>query len=174
MHSKFRSALLLVAGMAISISSLHAQAGPAKVAIINAAKAVSDTAEIQKAQTALEAKYRPRQQAIDDLQKTLQAIQQQAQTPNLPPGKEADLQAQFTQKQKQLQRLSEDLQSDVNAERQDVLGRAGRQMADVVKKIAEEKGLDVVVDVNNTIYFKPALEITAEATAAYNKAYPAK
>jgi outer membrane protein len=175
MSSNFRSALLLIAVMAISIPSLRAQAGgPVKMAIINAAKAVADTAEIQKAQTILEAKYRPRQQAIDDLQKNLQALQKQAQTPNLPPGKEAELQGQFTKSQKQLKRLTEDLQADVNAERQDVLGRAGRQMSEVVKKIAEEKGLDVVVDVTNTIYFKPVLEITAEATAAYNKTYPVK
>jgi outer membrane protein len=90
------------------------------------------------------------------------------------PDTEAQLQAQFTQKQKQLQRLSEDLQSDVNNERQEVLGKTGRQMSDVVKKLAEEKGLDMVVDVTNTIYFKPTLEITADATAAYNKAYPVK
>jgi len=31
----------------------------------------------------------------------------------------------------------------------------------------------MVVDVSNTVYFKPALEITAEALAAFNKAYPA-
>jgi outer membrane protein len=84
------------------------------------------------------------------------------------------LQATFTQKQKQLQRLGEDLQSDVNAERQDVLGRAGRQMTEVVKKIAEDRGIDIVIDVTNTLYFKPALDITAVATAAYDKAYPPK
>jgi outer membrane protein len=172
MSSKVRSALLLVASMAVSLTSLQAQIGPAKVAIINAAKAVADTADIQKAQADLQAKFAPRQQAITDLQKQLQGLQRQAQTPGIDPTKEADLQAQFTEKQKQLQRLSEDLQADVNAERQDVLGKAGRQMSEIVKKIAEEKGLDMVVDVSNTIYFKPTLEITAEATAAYNKAYP--
>ena len=46
-------------------------------------------------------------------------------------------------------------------------------MQDVVKKLAEEKGLDMVVDVGTTIYFKPAMEITKEATAAYDKTYPA-
>jgi outer membrane protein len=46
-------------------------------------------------------------------------------------------------------------------------------MTEVVKKIAEERGIDVVIDITNTIYFKPALDITAEATAAYDKAYPA-
>jgi hypothetical protein len=31
----------------------------------------------------------------------------------------------------------------------------------------------MVVDVSNAVYFKPALEVTAEATAEYNKTYPA-
>ena len=147
---------------------------PAKVAIINAQKAVADTQEIQKAQTALEAKYRPRQQSVETLQRELQSIQQQAAAPNLAPAREAELQATFTQKQKQLQRLGEDLQADVNAERQDVLGKAGRQMTEVVKKIAEERGIDVVIDVTNTLYYKPTLDITPAATTAYDKAYPLK
>lgn len=172
MSSKVRSALLFVVALAFSVPSLYAQGGPVKMAIINAAKAVADTGEIQKAQAALQAKYKPRQQAIDDLQKELAVIQQQATQPNIPPDKEATLRSDFTQKQKQLQRLGEDLQADVNAERQDILGKAGRQMSDVVKKLAEEKGFDVVVDITNTIYFKPTLDITAEATAAYDKAYP--
>jgi outer membrane protein len=47
-------------------------------------------------------------------------------------------------------------------------------MTEIVKKIAEERGLDVVIDVTNTLYYKPTLEITAAATAAYDKAYPLK
>ncbi len=175
MSSKVRSALLFVAASAISISAVQAQvAGPAKVAIINAAKAVVDTAEFQKIQAAVQAKYLPRQQALEDLDKQLAAIQKEGNAPNVDPNKQAELQAEFTQKGKQRQRLADDLQADINAERQEVLDRTGRQMSEVVKKLAEEKGWDVVVDVRNTIYFKPALEVTAEATAAYNKAYPAK
>jgi outer membrane protein len=61
----------------------------------------------------------------------------------------------------------------VTADRNDVLGKSTQKMSEVVKKLAEEKGYDMVVDVTNTVYFKPALDITAEALAAYNKAYPA-
>ncbi len=170
-----RSVLLLAAAALAPIATANAQAiAPAKVAIINAQKAVADTQEIKKAQTALETKYRPRQDAISALQTQLQTIQQQLSVQNIPPDREAQLRADGVLKQKELQRLSEDLQSDVNNERQDILSRAGRQMTEVVKKIAEERGLDVVVDTTNTIYYKPALEITPEATAAYDKAYPAK
>jgi outer membrane protein len=145
---------------------------PTKVAIINAQKAVADTQEIQKAQKDLEAKYQPRQQAITKLQTDLQSLQTQLNTPNLAPAREVALRDDFATKQKQLQRLGEDLQSDVNNERQDILGRAGRHMTDVVKKLAEERGYDVVIDITNTLYYKPALDITAAATAAYDKAYP--
>ncbi len=175
MFSKLWSVLLLSIIAAASVPAARAQAvQPAKVAIINAQKAVADTQEIKKAQLTLEAKYKPRQQAIQNLQNQLQSIQQQLNTPNLPPDKESQLRFDGTQKQKELQRMSDDFQSDVNNERQDILNRAGRQMTDVVKKIAEERGLDVVMDITNTIYYKPALDITPEATAAYDKAYPAK
>ncbi len=147
---------------------------PAKLAIVNAQRAVADTQDLKKAQATLEAKYRPRQQAIESLQRDLQSIQQQLATPNLAPDREAQLRQTATEKQKQLQRLGEDLQGDVNAERQDILGRVGRQMTDVIRKLAEQRGLDVVVDITNTLYYRPALDLTAEATAAYDRAYPAK
>jgi outer membrane protein len=170
-----RSALLIAIAAIVPTGAAYSQAiAPAKVAIINAQKAVADTQEIKKAQTALEAKYRTRQQSIQNLQTDLEGIQKQLSTPNLPPERDGLLRQQGTVKQKELQRLSEDLQADVNNERQDILGRAGRNMSEVVKKIAEERGLDMVVDITNTIYYRPTLEITAEATAAYDKAYPAK
>ncbi|MBV9303762.1 MAG: OmpH family outer membrane protein [Acidobacteriaceae bacterium] len=175
MHFRLRSILLLISASIATVTLARAQAiAPTRVAIINAQKAVGDTQEIKKAQAALEAKYRPRQQEIDALQRDLQNIQQQLNAPNVAPERAAQLRADGTQKQKRLQRLSEDLQADVNNERQDILGRSGRQMTEVVKKLAEERNLDIVIDITNTLYFKPALDITADATAAYDKAYPAR
>jgi len=172
MFSHFRSASLLIVSAAMAGCLAAQEIGPARVAIINLQQAVLGTQEIKKDSAALEAKFSPRQRTIEGLQKELQDIQKQAATPNLQPGKEAELQSQFTTKQKQLKRLGEDLQADVNAERQDILGRVGRQMADVVKKLAEDKNLDVVIDVTNALYFKPSLDLTALATAAYDKANP--
>jgi len=47
-------------------------------------------------------------------------------------------------------------------------------MQEIVKKLAEDKGLDIIVDVSQTIFFKPTLDLTSEALAAYNKAFPVK
>jgi len=152
-----------------------AAAAQTKVAVINLQRAVLESDEIQKASAAMEAKFKPRQQEIEKLQRDLQGIQQQLQAGagKLTQQAEADLTAQGQRKQRDMQRMSDDLQADVTADRNEVLGKSSQKMSEVVKKLAEEKGYDMVVDVTNTVYFKPAVDITAEALAAYNKAYPA-
>ena len=145
-----------------------------KVAVVNVQKAMLDSDELKKESTVIEAKYKPRQDELQKLQNDLQSIQTQLQSNKLTQQAAADLQLQGQPKQRDAQRLSDDLQAEFDRDRQDVLGKAAQKMQDVVKKLAEDKGLDVVVDVSQTLYAKPSLDITAEALAAYNKAYPAK
>lgn len=166
------SALLGCAALLVLTSAASAQT---KVAVISLQRAVLESDEVQKAAVTLENKYKPRQQQIENIQRDLQSIQQQLQTGagKLTPSAEADLTAQGQKKQRDLQRMTDDLQSDFNSERNEILGASTKKMAEVVRKLAEEKGYDVVVDTSNTVYFKPALDVTAEALAAYNKAYPA-
>lgn len=154
----------------------HTAFAQAKVAIINLQRAVLESAEIKKASADMEAKYKPRAQSLDQLQKDLQNIQQQLQNTSakLTAQQEADLQAQGQRKQRDAQRIQEDLQADVDRERNEILSKSTQKMSEIVKKIAEEKGYDVVIDVSNAVYFKPALEITTDAIAAYDKAYPVK
>ena len=159
-----------------SALSLAVKTGSAdtKVAVINLQRAVLESDEIQKASAAMETKFKPRQQEMERLQREMQGIQQQLQAGagKLTQQAEADLTAQGQRKQRDIQRIQEDLQADVERERNEILGKSSQKMTEVVKKLAEEKGYDVVVDISNTVYFKPALEITAEALAAYNKANP--
>ena len=158
------------------VMSAQTAVAPTKVAIINLQRAVLESAEIKKASAEMEAKFKPRSQQLEQLQADLTRIHQQLQstTIKLTPQQEADLQTQGTRKQREAQRIQEDLQADVDRERNEILSKSSMKMSEVVKKMAEEKGYDMVVDVSNTIYFKPALEITNDAIAAYNQAYPAK
>ncbi len=143
-----------------------------KVAVVNVQQAMIQSEDLKKASADLEKKYKPRQDELQKLQNDLQVIQQQINSGKLNQQAVADLTEQGTRKQRDAQRLSDDLQSDFDRDRQDILGKAAKRMQDVVKKLAEEKGYDIVVDVSQTLYFKPSLDLTAEALAAYNKAYP--
>jgi outer membrane protein len=167
-----RVLLMLCAGLAVSAPGF----GQAKVGIVNLQQAILGTAEIKKAQAELESRYKGRQADLQKLEREIQQIQGQLQSMagKLTAQAEADLQAQGQRKQRDYQRLGEDLQADVDRDRNDILQKAGRQMTEVIKKLAEEKALDVILDRASTLFAKDALDVTADAITAYDKAYPAK
>jgi outer membrane protein len=145
-----------------------------KVAVVNMQKAVFDTAEIKKADAEMQAKYKPKQDEVNKLNAQIEdlAKQLQAGAGKLTAEAEADLRAQGTRLQRDLQYKQQDLQEQVNEDRQSILTGSSKKMGDVVTKLAESKGLELVVDTQNAYYFKPAMDLTADATAAYDKAYP--
>ncbi|MBI3683065.1 MAG: OmpH family outer membrane protein [Acidobacteria bacterium] len=166
--------LWLASGMMLWFSA--AATAQTKVAIIDMREAVNTTAEVKKAVSALEAKLKPKQVDADKLQRDLQDIQNKLQTlqGKLTPQGEAELMAQGQRKQRELQRLQEDLDAELQREQQEVGARALQRMREVVKKLAEAQQLDVVVDVGQTIYFKPQLDLTKTAVSEYDKAFPVK
>jgi len=145
-----------------------------KVAVVNLQKALFDTAEITKASADMNATLQPRQAAAQKLQAEIQTIAQRLQTDAAKLTDQAafDLQNEYKRKQVELQRISEDLQADAERMRNEILSKSTEKMVEVVKKMAEEKGFDLVVDTQVALYFKPAMDLTADATAAYNKTYP--
>src|SRR5437899_146931 len=138
----------------------HVALGQTKVAVINLQKAVLESAEIKAASAAMEARYKPRVTQIETLDKEIAAIAQNLQTNagKLTAQAESDLNAQGTKKQRDVQRLRDDLQADVDRDRNEILQKASLKMGDVVKKLAEEKGYDIVVDAPYAPYFKARSE----------------
>ena len=45
-----------------------------------------------------------------------------------------------------------ELQQDVQADRNEILSKSSQKMSDVIKKLAEEKGVDLIVDSATTLY----------------------
>jgi outer membrane protein len=169
----FRSSLAL-AVCAAGLFSVPSAMAQAKVGVVSLQKAILDTAEIKKAGNDMQVKYKKRQDDLDKAQRELNDIQTQLQSAQgkLSAAGEADLNARGERKQREVKRLTEDLQADVERDRQDILSRAQTRMLTIVKKVADEKGLDMVVEATAVISFKPALDITADAVASYDKAYP--
>ena len=161
--------------LSLPLLAACAASAQVKVAIVDAQGALAATAEVKKIQTDLEAKYKARNDEYQRLQKELQAIQAQLSLGDkLTPQAQSDLTVQSTRKQREWQRVGEDLQADVDRERNDILTKTSAKLKQVIEKMAAEKGFDLVVDAADTVYFKPALDITKEVTAAYDKANPVK
>jgi Skp family chaperone for outer membrane proteins len=171
----FRSSLAL-AVCAAGLFSVPSAMAQTKVGVVSLQKAILETAEIKKAGNDMQVKYKKRQDDLDKAQRDLNDIQTQLQAAQgkLSAAGEADLAARGQRKEREVKRLDEDLRADVERDRADILSRAQTRMLEVVKKVSDEKGLDLVVEAGALISFKPALDITEEAVASYNKAYPPK
>jgi outer membrane protein len=147
-----------------------------KVGVVSLQHALEGTAEIKQAEVDLKARYGPRQEEIASMEKELAKMQQDMETNQgrMNDAAMAELQQRFQRRQVQYQRNAQALQEDVNRERQDVLGRVGKNLQEIIRRVAEAKGLDMVVDSTSTLYFKPVYDISADVTAEYDKAYPVK
>jgi outer membrane protein len=172
---KFRSLAIRASLVCFALVPLSSVASAQlKVAVVNTQQALLQSDELKKASAELEKKYKPRQDAILKLQQELQAIEQQISSGKLTPQAQAEAQAQGQRKQRDAQRLSDDAQQEFDRDRQEILGKSGAKMQDVIKKLAEEKGLDIVLDTSQTLFSKPTMDITTDVLAAYNKANPVK
>lgn len=145
-----------------------------KSAVINMQAAIIATAEIQQANVVMNAKYKQRDDALEALKAQGAALEKKLADgqDTLSDDQQADLQAQITKLQREVTRQTEDLQADVQKDQDEVLGGAQERMAAVVKRLSEERGYDIVTDVHALVYFKPSIDITKDATAAYDLAHP--
>jgi outer membrane protein len=167
------SVLALCAAGLVSTSTASAQA---KIAFVNWQKALLGTQEFKKIVADLTAKYKPRQDALEKAQRDLADIQTQLQSSQgkLSAVGQADLDSQGQRKQREVERLTQDLQDDTEKDRNELVQRVGSRMTEVLNKIRDEKGLDAVLDTAGAVSVKPGIELTDEAIAAYDKAYPLK
>jgi outer membrane protein len=170
---RFLSALALCAAALVSPSVASAQG---KIGVVNFQKAIADTAELKKAQNDLIAKYKPQTDAYEKANRDLSDIQAMLQNGQgkLSAAKQVELEAQGQRKQREVERLKEDLDASVEEERTATVQRLGTRMTEIVKKLMDDKSLDAIFDTAAMVSFKSALDVTADATVAYDKAYPVK
>jgi len=163
--------LCVLAAAAAVVPAAMAQTN---IAFIDTQTAMAQTAEVGKWQAEMETRFQPRFDEIQKLQQDLQDVQNKLQTMEgkLTVDAQAELNTQGQRLQRDLERKNEDLQTDVDYERTEILQTVGQKMALVVEQLAESKGIDAVLDINAAPYYKPELDLTAEATAAYDQAHP--
>src|ERR1700722_15104837 len=130
---RFLSGLAMCVAGLVSTPVASAQA---KIAFVNWQRALLDTQEFKKIVADLTAKYKPRQDALDKAQRDLVDIQTQSQSAQgkLSPVGQADLEAQGQRKQREVERMSQDIQDDTEKDRNEMVQHVGSRMTEVINK----------------------------------------
>ena len=189
MRMRFVVKTMLPAILAVIVLSsvrLAAQAtDPVKMGAIDFQRALNETAEMRKHNEEMKTKYQPRQEEIAKLSQEIQELEQKLQQAEV--SELAILQDQLKRKRRDAQRKQEDTETDFRFEMADVFQVGTGRMRFVVAKLADEKGLDLVIDTQlltdpfsrqlnpeqaKPLYLKPALDMTVEATRRYDQEFP--
>ncbi len=168
--------LLLIAWFAVGQAPAPA-GGAQKIAVVNTDRVLVETAEGKAADAQLRARFAPREREIEgrrqELEKLQNDLQQKAST--LSQAEQQRRALDLQQRQKALDRLAEDAQSDANAAQQETFGKIAKQVQAVVQKYGADNGYHLILDgaQAGTLYAGPAADLTKDIIAAYDKAHPA-
>jgi outer membrane protein len=156
----------------------HENAPPAKVAVISFQAAVGQTNEFQREFTDLQKKYAPKEASLktlnDDIDKLTKDLQAQGST--LSDAERQSRARAIDEKKKQLDRDTQDAQSDFQADMQDLLNKLAAKVGAVMTDYAQKHGFTLVLDASESqqqaptvLYALPSTDITKEVVDAYNE-----
>ncbi len=173
--------LVSVSGLAQTPATAQPAAAPAavgaaKVAWINLEQAIFNCEEGKVEFNKVQQYVEQKNAQLEGLRKDSDTLknQLQVQGPKLTDEARADLENQIESKDTELQRFQQDTQKDIDNRRVKATNYIGRRMLPVIEKIAKEKGLSAILNINPSLdlWIDPSLIITDEVVKSYNAAYP--
>jgi len=151
-----------------------APSASAKIAVIAFQVAVAQTNEGQRNFADLQKKYAPREAQLKTLNDEIESLKKQLQTQGdkLSDAERASRARTIDEKQKKLDRDSEDLKNDGNTEMQEMYNGLASKVYDVLASYAQQQGYTMVLDVsqqqNPVLYASESTNITKAVIDAYN------
>jgi len=143
-----------------------------KYAYVNMQRVAAESSDGKAAAEKLKAFQDQKGRELQDRQKTLQAAQQKLESGGsvLSEGARAQLAADIEKQQRDLQRLSEDAQQDVQTLAQQVEEQFTRTVLPVVGKVAQDKQVHFVFNAaqSGLIWAEQGMDLTSEVIAALN------
>jgi len=160
---------------AVQKPSAAPSTGPSKVAVIAFQAAVSQTNEFQRDFADLQKKYDPKRQQLKTLSDQIDALSKQLQDQGPQLGEEERISRArvIDDKKKQLDRDTQDAQSDFQGDLQQQINTVAAKVGAVMTDYAEKQGYTIVLDAGDqqnatVLYAVPSTDITKAIIDAYN------
>jgi outer membrane protein len=179
MNKSFAPLLLAALMLPASVLAQAAPAGSAsgtRVGIINMQTAIVATNEGQRDFEALAKKFEPKRTELKGLSDELDGLKKQLDTQGskLNDDARADLVKKIEAKQKTLTRSSEDAQSDLQAQQNEIAQKIVQKMGPVIGKYAKDNSLGMILDATRAwpdgelIWANDTVDLTKAIVDAYN------
>ena len=133
----------------IAMSAALGQTAATTVGVINIQAAIVTTKEGQKAAEAMQAKFGPKQKALETKQAEIQALQGDlAKGSNtMSDAKRTEISRSIDSKTRELNRETEDAQAELEQEQQKVFNELGGKLMEIINQYGRDNGYAVILDI---------------------------
>jgi len=145
-----------------------------KVALVNIQDVIVGTPDGQDAEKALDARFGPVKNHIEDEQHEITVLQTQVQQSGLTDDARQKLQAEIDQKTVAVNKETDQADADLDQAQKKVLSELGPKIVTAIAKYATDHGYAMVFDISTSdaprLYAPNATDITNDVIASYVKA----
>jgi outer membrane protein len=161
-----KAVIAVLFGCAALTSGAAGAQGNLKIGVINVARLLEQAPQSKVVQDKLQKEFEPRQQSIIAARQKLQQQQETFQRDQAVMGEEerTNLERNIREGQRDLQRTENEYLEDLNARRNEELGKLQREVLQRVQAYASAQKYDLVIA--DALYFSNAVDITAAVIAA--------
>lgn len=170
-----RHTFVCTLALALTAPSAQAQDGE-KFGFVNISQVITQSDEGLAEAEELESLGSEKQQELNARREKLEEMAAQYEKTVASGSPDAELREELKRMQRELERDARQAQSDVDVSRQDRIQEIGTKVVQVIQQFARDNGYTAIFRIDNgqMVYVDPAVDITGQIVAAYNKANPAK
>jgi outer membrane protein len=165
-----RSPLLpsLLAGAALALAAIAAQAQELKIGYVNSDRVLRDAVPAKAAQSKLEAEFGKREKDLADLANKLKAASDKLEkdAPTLPESERTRRQRDLVDQDREFQRKRREFQEDLNQRKNEELASVVERANKVIKQIFEAEKYDLILQ--EAVFAGPRADITDKVIKALN------
>jgi len=142
-----------------------------KIAFVNPMQAISQSEQVQASQLEMQSDMGDERAKLQKLQKEIQQIQQklQKESMTLSDKEKQNLQDERESKMIEARQLSKLVQKRMKGEQQEIVEEMRPKVMKAVEEIANEKGYDVVLNIQAIMYAQDGMDITKQVVQKLNE-----
>lgn len=159
----------------MALADLNANAAEAKIGYINAIKIFDTTKSGKKAKALLEDYIKARQKIVDQEEGEIKTLEEEISKQGSVLSSEAKKEKEntFQKKLAAYQKKAVDMNREIQEKKTEVLKEFNKTLEDVVKKVAEKEGYQIIFDKNpdigTVVYIAESMDISAKIIEEMDK-----
>lgn len=168
--------MALIAAFPALLAAQGADSTSGKIAVMNMQVAIASTGAGKQALSNLQKKYAPKQQDLQQQEKSVEALQNrlQDQSAMLTDDQKYQLNVQLEQQQRRLKEAQDDDTADFQADQNEAVRQLMQKMQKLVAQYAQQHNFALVLGEQSipVYYAAKTIDITQKMVDLYNSTYP--